>query len=487
MKKKLISLLAIVLMAIMLLSIFASCKKNVTNGGGDETTQPPSHRIPKKDYGGVDFTFITRQGSSHNVNYLVAEAETGEVLPDAIARRNSIIEEKYNVKIAHVTVSDIVTEVRTQVMGGQVEFDAILASCQNLAVMAQEGLLYNLLDIELFNWDGGYWDTKSKDQLMIGDKLYFANCSLNIQAIGFIVYFNKKLVEDYNLTSPYEHLKNNTWTIDTWAEMVKSVSKNMDGNDQAYTELDQYGTLTEHHNPRMFLYASGVRATTNDANGYPVVTLMENADKTVGIYSKLQEVFKDKTVSFCINCGSIDKHGFIHKWDYMRSLFMRDLYMFYYEGDNDVLGNFAANMESEFGLLPFPKYDQAQEDYRTVYPYNDSLLAIPSIQKDLDRTARIIEDMNFYSEVVVVPTWFDTMLSRRYARDDESEQTLHILRENRVYDLGLYYDFGGLTSKVLDVDPVRSNIQRNYDRYKSSIDQDIQKIYSSFTKPTPAK
>ena len=187
MKKKLRSTLAIILMALMLLSIFASCKKDPTEGGGkseDEDFPLPDHvtdpKLPAKDYGGEDFTFITRKGSSHNVTFLVAEAETGETLPDAIAKRNAWLEEKYNVKIAHITTPDIVTEVRAQVMGGQVEFDAILASCQNLAVMAQEGLLYNLLDIEMFNWDGGYWDTKSRDQLMIGDKLYFANCALDI-------------------------------------------------------------------------------------------------------------------------------------------------------------------------------------------------------------------------------------------------------------------------------------------------------------------
>ena len=62
-------------------------------------------------------------------------------------------------------------------------------------------------------------------------------------------------------------------------------------NDGVMTEFDQYGTLAEHHNTRMILYASGVRATTNDENGYPQLTLMDNKDKTVGLYEKLKEVF----------------------------------------------------------------------------------------------------------------------------------------------------------------------------------------------------
>ena len=484
MKKNLCAFLALILCAIMCLLLLVACGGNKTNDKPIiETPETEGGavypNIPAKDYGGHEFTFITRTASAFNIDFIESESETGETLPDAIYRRNSIITEKYNVKIRQMRVSDITTEVRTQVMGGTVEFDAILASCSRLATMAQEGLLYNLLDIDLFNWDNGYWDKNSKEQLMIGNKLYFANCALDIHSIGFFVFFNKKLIQDANLTSPHEYMKNNEWTMDTWSTMLRSVSRDLD-NDGAMTEFDLYGSLAEHHNARMFLYASGIRGTTNDENGYPIVTLMDNADKTVGIYEKIKETLSDSTVAYCMTCSPVGANGWPDKWHYLRHLFTQDHYMFYYAGSDGLPA--MADMESEFGVCPFPKYDKSQEEYKTIYPYNCSLLAIPSVSSDIDRTARILEDMNYYSTITVMPAWYDTLLARRYARDDESEESLTILRNNCVYDLGLYYDFGGLRSRIMDVDFHKGNISRSYDAFKKGIDADIKKIYETFQK-----
>ncbi len=483
MKKTFTKLLALLLVSLMLISMFTACNKDEEKNNEDNdgviagTAENPN--LPKTDYKGHEFTFITNLGTSYNTNYLISKDEEGEVLDSAIARRNAIIEEKYNIKIKQLNVSDITTEVRTQVMGGSTDFDAILTSGKRLAVMAQENLLYNLLDIELFDWDKSYWDSRSKDQLMIGEKLYFANCALNIHTIGFCVFFNKKLVEDFQLTSPYEYMENNEWTIDNWAEMVSSISVdlNHDGN---MTEVDQYGTLMEHHNPRMFLYASGIRATTNDENGYPQVTLLSDGDKTVTLYEKLKQVFSNESISFCMTCStpSFDSAQFNHKFSYLRSLFTQDLYLFHYTSEG-ALYEFA-EMESDFGVVPFPKYDKNQELYQTIYPANNNLFALPSINKNLERTATIIEDMNYVSSFTVIPAWFDTLLTRRFARDDESEESLHILRNNCVYDLGLYYNFGDLASKVLDVDPKQSNIARNYAKIQRAVNSSIQNIYSNF-------
>lgn len=487
MKKRTTKLLAFLLAAITVLSILSACtSKNKGDVDPLETKEevkgtPENPNLPAKDYGGYEFTFITNQGTAYNTGYLISDGEDYNVLDEAIDERNAIIQEKYKIVVKQMNVPDITTTVRTQVMGGVTEFDAILASCSNLATMAQDNLLMNLLDIELFDWDKSYWDSNSKEQLLIGNKLYFANCALNIHTIGFCVFFNKQLIADYQLPSPYELMEKNEWTIDTWAEMVTSVSRDMDNNG-VMTEFDQYGTLYEHHNPRMFLYASGVRATTNDENGYPRITLMDDGTKTVNIYEKLKQVFCNDACSYCMACANVDFDAaqYPHKYSYLRYLFTQDLYLFHYTSEGAMSA--FADMESEFGVVPFPKYDKTQEVYKTIYPYNNNLFALPSVYEDIERTATIIEDMNYVSSYTIVPTWFETLLQRRYARDSESEESLHILRNNCVYDLGLYYNFGQLRNELLDADPRQSNISRNYARFEKAINASIKKIYADFEK-----
>lgn len=482
MKKAFLKILALCLTLIMLLSMLVACGEKGDTKDTDEeeikgTAENPN--LPAKDYGGYEFTFITNEGSAYNTRYLVSKGEEGQVLDSSIGRRNAILEEKYNIKICQLKVSDILTTVRTQVMGGACEFDAILASCKNLSTMAQENLLLNLLDIKTFNWDKSYWDSNSKEQLIIGNKLFFTNCAMNIHDIGFCVFFNKKLVEDFQLPDPYELMKNNQWTLDNWTNMVTSVS--VDVNQDGYmTEVDKYGTLSEHHNPRMFLYASGIRATTNDETGYPQLTLMKDGDKTVTLYEKLKQVFSDASHTYCIDCSTpqFDSSHYGSKWTYLRFLFTQDLYLFHYTNVS-AIGEFA-DMESEFGVLPFPKYDEHQDGYKTLYPANNNLFALPNIQEDLDRTVAIIEDMNYISSFTVLPTWFETILTRRYARDDESEASLYLLRDNCVYDIGLYYNFGDIRKSLLDVDPRTSNISRNYARLERAIKAKIKSTYAYF-------
>ena len=108
------------------------------------------------------------------------------------------------------------------------------------------------------------------------------------------------------------------------------------------------------------------------------------------------------------------------------------------------------------------------------------MVAIPNVVEDMERTANIIEDLNYYSSVILKPAWYDTLLQRRYVRDDESEKSLDIILEGRVYDVGMMYDFGGIGKQILSVDCRTSNISTMYARLKKAIDADIKATYRDF-------
>ncbi|MBE6565164.1 MAG: ABC transporter substrate-binding protein [Ruminococcaceae bacterium] len=472
------------LACLFLISCLASC--NGGNGGGEEETteytdiisidSEENPQIPSKDYGEYDFTFIHQEGLAYNIEYLMSDGESEDVMLSAIYKRNTAVEDKYNINIAEYKVTDVVGEVRSQIMAGMPEFDVILASCKNQATLAREGLLYNLLDVEWFDMTKSYWDKNAATELKFGDKLFFTNCDLNAMEIAFLLYFNKQLIEDYQLTSPYEYIANNEWTLDNFGKLMKAVSRDMD-NSGTFTELDQYGSIYEHDNARLLMYGCGIRTTTNDATGYPTLTLM--SDKTVDVYEKIKDIYSDPNTYFCATCATgLDPHGFTHRWNYLRYLFTQDLYLFHFQADG-ALDQFA-DMEHEFGMVPVPKYDSAQERYYSTYPYLDNLFALPSIIEDVDRTGRIVEDMNYYSSIITIPTWFETILQRKYTRDDESEECIKIIKDSRTYDIGLYFDFGGVRSKILDVDITKGNISTNYAKLKKAIEVDIQDTWEKF-------
>ena len=437
------------------------------------------------DFDGYEFTFICQPykdgTTSYPVNYMVADSKGQSQLLDAVFERNALLEKKYNVSFHQTLTQDLVTTVRSQVLSGTTEFDVIVGSCQRLANFAKEGLLLDLNSVEKFDLSKSYWDQNANEQLRIGSKLYFTNCDFNVQELAFLVYFNKQVVREYNLETPYEHIKNNTWTLDSWAEMTKAVSKDLNGDGRA-NEGDQFGTLYEHHNPRMFLYGCDIRVTTNDDTGLPKVTLFKDPDRTTKAYDKLKEVFSDPTVSFDITGNLSDPHGWGDIWDYARSLFMQDLFLFHYCGI-DCLPQFA-DMEGDFGMVPFPKYDEKQKGYFTMYPLNCAVVGLPSTLAgdELERTSIIFEDLNFHSKELVKKYWYETILKRRSSRDDESAEYLDVIKDGRVYDLAMYYDFGGIRSKVLDVDCAGQNINTNFKRNQKAIEADIKHVFNEYQK-----
>lgn len=494
-KTSLARLMALLLVVIMAVAVMAACggKDKDGNKGNVSMDFPKTEDfrdLPAVDYNGYEFTFICEpylDDNAYTTNYMVAEGETGDTLLDSVYKRNSYLSDKYNITFEQLRVTDLVTTVRNQVMGNSTEFDIIIGSARKLATLAKEGHLLDLKSVEMFDMTKSYWDNNAAEELLIGDKLFFTNCDLNVQEIAFVVYFNKQLITEKNLTSPYEYMDNNQWTIDNWSNLVMSIHEDANG-DQQYTEVDRYGTLYEHHNGRMFLYGAGVRATTNDpTTGKPVVTMMDSAnkDKTEDVYSKVKKVFSSASSWSIDDMSAQDLHGYNDKFDYARSLFCQDLYLFHYEGTN-IIHQFA-DMESEFGIVPFPKYNAEQAEYRSMYPFMCAMVALPTTLKgeELQRTAQIIEDMNYFSSIWVEPAWYETLLKRRHARDDESEANLEIIKQGRVYDVGMYYDFGGLCSKLLDSD-VRSgsSISTMYKRLQSAINAEIQRTYLDFDKIT---
>ncbi len=433
--------------------------------GGDDENDP---KIPAKDYQKYDFSFLTEDGD-YFVDYIDSDGETNQLIPDAVYRRNTILEEKYNITISQIASASQQADIRSQVMAGATEFDAILARAVRLSTLARENLLYDLNTVEQFDMSKPYWDQNAKVELNIGSKLYYTNCDLNIRALPFMVFFNKQLVDDYQLTSPYEYMKNNEWTLDNFGKMIKSITEDMN-NDGLMNENDRYGAQFEHNNVPVLMYGSGIRVTTLDATGYPELTLM--GDKTVDVFEKIKDIYSDKNYSFCITCSSMGANGFAHKFDYARYLFTQDLALFHL-APSDIIPQFG-DMEHEFGIVPIPKYDASQDRYYSLFSYHEVLFALPGIVPDIERTGNIIEDMNYYSRIVTVPVWFDTMLSRKYTRDDESEANLSIVKNTAVYDVGLYFDFGGVRSKILEVEPGNSNISTSFAKLKKAIQADIE-------------
>lgn len=102
-------------------------------------------------------------------------------------------------------------------------------------------------------------------------------------------------------------------------------------------------------------------------------------------------------------------------------------------------------MTDDFGILPFPKYDETQTEYiNYVNFYHGYGLMMPSSVQEPENVAYLTNAIAFYGKQYITPTYYETLLTTRYVRDDESAEIIDMIFENTTYDMAIYYDIGGI-------------------------------------------
>ena len=102
-------------------------------------------------------------------------------------------------------------------------------------------------------------------------------------------------------------------------------------------------------------------------------------------------------------------------------------------------------MRDDFGILPYPKYDEAQENYITYVNPISCFLTIPTTNPDMKRTGIILDALTYDSYKNCLPIYYDVTVSQKGLRNDDSIEMLQIVRDNRSTQVSNLY---GITNKL---------------------------------------
>ena len=101
-----------------------------------------------------------------------------------------------------------------------------------------------------------------------------------------------------------------------------------------------------------------------------------------------------------------------------------------------------------YGILPFPKFDETQENYRS--SGCDIYWGIPkSAAADEEMIACVAEGLCCENYNDVVPMIWELVLGRKLADSEEDTAMFNIIRDAQYVDLG--YAFSGLSSSITDL------------------------------------
>ena len=421
-----------------------------------------------------------------------ADGEDGTAVDSAIFRRNRYLADNYGVNI---TNKDIVayssamgggtgfTELYTNYMSGDNVYDAAMVGTYDVANLAYQGVLQDLNDTPYINLKKDYWDQRANADLSVGGRMYYTtgDISLSDNRSTHALIFNKEMIKMYGMDDPYELVRNNEWTLDKFASMVKTVGEDLDQNGE-YDQNDCFGLLSANDDKLAMLAAARERIATIGEDGNIALTLYN--ERTVSIYDK-----------YLALCGDYS-HTFNWQFDYRtgksgnvasneervammnsnRALFYPHM-MFYMDYLRDI--------ETDFGILPFPKFDETQEEYgHAVSAWHSEFLCVPRGVADLSRTGLVLEVLAYQGKKLLTPAYYEKTLVGQYTRDEESADMLDIIFATRVFDVGIYYDLGGYTDKICSMLRLGDTLTNVYETNRGVAERKLEGINELFREST---
>jgi hypothetical protein len=426
---------ALLLVLLVLFSAIACTKdqdqeSDTTTPGIDNgtTTAPetdePAPDLPEVKFSGKKITFLEREiepGNNIDVYFYEIYGEnSGETMSNATYERTLLVSEKYDIEIESVRMlnNSIYQSFINTYNADEHLYDVLHANGGNTLSLAINGYLLDMNTVPYVNYDAPWWMGMVMDATSISNVNAFAIGYTNVHSFMAVtaVYFNKGLVEDLTLESPYQLVKDGKWTIDTMYKYCATAVSDLNG-DGVMNADDRYGIIFNAYAWAPFFYGSGLCIVEKDTDDIPYLNFGD--DKVYDALAKVVDFLADTEVQACASWMDLGE---------MSVKFQNGYSMFYVQLMYAVMQLRSGDLD--FGILPAPKLDEGQDGYYSYIHNKSSYTSVPKNNKDLEMTGVLLEDMAYHSYKIVRPAFFDIMLDGKVARDEDSWEMLDIVHSN---------------------------------------------------------
>ena len=449
----------------------------------DVTTEDPRYAIkeelPEKDYGGYDFRIYMRD-QALCTDEMFAEELTGDIVNDAVYDRNLKVQDRFNVKFSLITASasdGLGNGAMSSILAGDDEYDLIVPHAQASFSYGNRGLALDWnTELPYVDLDKPWWDQNARDSFDINDKLYTMVGDISYLSLAFsdCMFFNKALFDKYNEEYPYQKVLDGKWTFDEFTRIAKLCSEDLNGDGELKPEDDLYGYATYVWvGPIQVLYSGGGRVIDKNKDGE--LELCYNTERNIQVYDWFFNLLKDDSCYIEPNRDDFQS--------LRRTIFDEGRAMMIDGSFNDV--SYLRDMKDDFGIVPWPKYDESSDGYAANVDAGTDLFVVPITTADAERTSIILEALCAEGYRSVIPAYYEVALQKKYTRDDISVKMIDIIKDSRVFDTGYFFgDLGGWFSwagRAL-YDYKDQNFSSFYAKYEAGVNASIKKISEKYGK-----
>ena len=452
MRKTLSGVLAAAMLLTSLLASFGDETKpgdtSTTDNSPETTAAEEKLELPDKNWGEREFRVLGYAAPTYTQfsNFeIYSDRENGEVVNDAIFRRNRTIEDKYNVKIVQTLDSSeangrqaTTPVVRKLVMAQEDAYDLVFLPVDSCGSIVRERMLYDLNSVEYINMEKPWWNQTVRKDLEIDGKLFLAasDFSLRDKNRAYIMTVNLDMLSDFKLQHPVELVRKGTWTMDEFNKYVTTVAGDLNGNNETDPE-DRFGLGVDGPNGFVALVYGGDVSFLNNENGK--LTLTANTEHTINVIEKVMQFYSQKNVSYSPadwGLSDAENNAISSEIAFSGRVLFRTTFP-------HALQSYSAKSVSDYAIIPFPKYDEKQDGY---YSYADPygmLFGVPVTTPEPEFAGFMLEALSHEATETSLKAYYEISCKTKYTYDPDSAEMLDLIFDGIRYEPALVYNISG--------------------------------------------
>lgn len=483
--KKLVSML---LCLVMVSAVIIGCNSGndpaTTGTKADDGTQTAEIEsdLPKNlNFGGLTINTCYREDKG---DMFIGDNETGEVVYTAIYNSNAKVDERLNIKRNYIPIQDsVLTKLVTRsIMNGEGLYDYVCVDQYYGTQYCVEGLYKDLSPYKYLDYSKPWYYEKYMDNLSIGEGNIFyvaGDVYPIIMSWTSCVYWNKTVYSDVistDMLSLYNLVDNGEWTLDQFAAMARKTYLDVD-QDQKLSAEDRLGFMNSVHGSEEFTLNAGLTIAKKSSDGYFDIVI--DTEKNSDIMEKVRNIFYNMNAGIITNDTVLTAEKFAND----TTLFLCGFFL-------QAFGEDLRGMSSEYGIVPYPKYDETQDDYISTVHNSAFVVGVPTdIGEDkMEAITACIEAQGYQNYRDVMPAFYETALKVKYIGDDENSEyavrMIDIIKDSVYVDFAYIYaaalnDLGRIMYSCFEND---ATLSRMYASNKDAYQQSLQELFDAFDK-----
>ncbi len=472
MKKQLVfRLLACLLALLLTASVLLACGPGSEDSGEDPDQDPSKDPIGDQsgDQSGdqtddkddeIDYLLTVEQEDFDKETYTILaradkvyeldpeEDEAISLMEKAVFNRNARVEEYLNVEILNypvagdwnnsgVFISTLAASVATTDNAFQL---AATQSAYNAGITMNDQY-YNIRDYESnIQLDAPWWSASWVDNATINNKLFFliGDASLSMWEQLYAVFFNRTMAEDRKdvVGDLYQQVRDYEWTIEIMAMLAEEFYT--DDGDDTKNQADTFGLMTNVHSLRVMATTCDLPfARRNEQGTFDLIFMDdEHSERVTEVYAALFDLVYNNDGTFFEGGSGKDSN-----YDVLIPIFSENRALMFTGTLTEA--EKLRHAEIQFGIIPFPLYDDSQEEYLAHSGDDATSFGIPASSANPEMGLKVLDALSAQGKYAVVPAYYEVVLQGRVAQDPDSKQMLDLIRQN------LYFNFGYIYSDAL--------------------------------------